>query len=339
MLARHWILLSLALPSRLPGQDLFEFRRVAPDVFMAIPRPERWTNSNAGVIILDDGVLIVDSHGSPRAAQALIRQLRQMTKKPVRYVVNTHFHPDHVYGNQAYTAAWPAGVEIISSELTRQHLERLGAQWLREELDSLPGTIAHLRDSLARANDPTIRDTLAQQFRDTEARLRDVRALHLTLPTVTFDRSLIIRRGQRAVQLLYLGRGHTEGDVVVYLPRERVVVTGDLLTGWAPYMGDSYPYDWIQTLRHLEALDFEFVIGGHGDLLTGKGPCQLWADYLTDLMQETERASASEATLDQVKARVIPILKDRFASRFSPKLMSRIEGNVEKAFEVVHASR
>jgi len=94
--------------------------------------------------------------------------------------------------------------------------------------------------------------------------------MQVTLPTMTFDRSLILHRNTRTVEILWLGRAHTDGDVWVFLPKERVLVTGDALHGWTPFMGDSYPYDWIQTLDAAEKLDFDYVISGHGDVMQGK---------------------------------------------------------------------
>ena len=108
-------------------QDLdFDLTLVTSGVYIAVPRPQRWVHSNAAVIELEDGLLVVDSHGTPRAAQVLIRRLRRLTPKPVKYLVNTHFHFDHLQGNQAYLAAWPAGIEVISSETTRERLSTLG---------------------------------------------------------------------------------------------------------------------------------------------------------------------------------------------------------------------
>src|SRR5437762_10691624 len=90
--------------------------------------------------------------------------------------------------------------------------------------------------------------------------------MQVTLPSLTFEKSLVLYRGARSVHVLWLGKGHTDGDVVVYLPQDKVIVTGDLLHGWMPYMADGYPYDWIRTLEAASALDFDTVIAGHGDV-------------------------------------------------------------------------
>src|SRR5262252_3308230 len=96
------------------GEDLFDIKPVADGVYAAIAKPAFRVNSNAAIILLDDSVLVVDTHSKPSAARALIEQIKKLTDKPVRYVVNTHFHWDHYQGNEAYPSSWPAGVEIIS---------------------------------------------------------------------------------------------------------------------------------------------------------------------------------------------------------------------------------
>src|SRR5436305_171837 len=112
----------------LPGaEELFTLTPVVDGVYAAIAKPQYKTNCNAVIILLDDGVLVVDAHSKPSAARALIAQIKTITDKPVKFVVNTHFHWDHTQGNEAYPNAWPAGIEIISSEATRQNIAQRGA--------------------------------------------------------------------------------------------------------------------------------------------------------------------------------------------------------------------
>src|SRR5215831_19791795 len=107
------------------AQDLFDIKPVADGVYAAIAKPAYKVNCNAVIIFLGDSVLVVDTHSKPSAARALIAQIKKLTDKPVRYVVNTHFHWDHYQGNEAYPSSWPAGIEIISSEATRNNIQRL----------------------------------------------------------------------------------------------------------------------------------------------------------------------------------------------------------------------
>jgi cyclase len=159
--------------------------------------------------------------------------------------------------------------------------------------------------------------------------------MQVTLPTMTFDRSLILRRAGRTVEILWLGRAHTDGDVFVFLPNEKVIVTGDALHGWTPFMGDSYPYDWIQTLDAAEKLDFNSVLGGHGDVMHGKLRFELWKSYFHDLMDRTAAVYAEGATLDEARKTVSDFLTKKYADKFDPNFPKSVAANVTKAYQVI----
>lgn len=317
------------------ADDLFDIRPVADGVYAAIAKPAYKINCNAAIILLDDGVLVVDTHSKPSAARALIEQIKKLTDKPVRYVVNTHFHWDHYQGNQAYPSSWPTGVEIISSEATRTNIEQRGIPRVKHEVITMPKEIEKLRSDLERTSDPGQKEQLRANLVQAEAYLAELRSMQVTLPTMTFDHSLILHRPPKTVEILWLGNAHTNGDVFVYLPREKVLVTGDALHGWTPYMGDSYPFDWIQTLDVAEKLDFDQVIGGHGEVMRGKQRFELWKHYFRDLLEETARAYALGATLDDAEKGVSKILVAKYADKFDPSFPQGVIGNIAKAYQVI----
>ncbi len=132
--------------------------------------------------------------------------------------------------------------------------------------------------------------------------------MQFTLPSITFDRSMILYRKSRTVEFLWLGNAHTNGDVWVYLPKEKILICGDALHGWTPFMGDSYPYDWIKTLDTAEKLDFDQALGGHGDVMHNKQTFELWKTYFHDsarrnragLQQRREPRRRTEASLKDI---------------------------------------
>jgi len=340
MKSRFLLLVLLLLPAAclaapVPSDDLFDIKPIADGVWAAISKPAYKVNCNAAIIILGDSVLVVDTHSKPSAARALIEQIKKLTPKPVKYVVNTHFHWDHYQGNEAYPSSWPAGVEIISSEATRQNIQRLGIPRVKNEIVTMPQEIANLKKDLEKASGPEQKRTIEESIREAEAYFAELKSMQVTLPTMTFDRSLILRRGARAVEILWLGRAHTDGDVFVYLPNEKIIVTGDALHGWTPFMGDSYPYDWIQTLDAAEKLDFNLVLGGHGDVMHGKLRFELWKQYFQDLMDQTSAAYAQGATLEQAQKSVAASLTRKYASQFDPKFPQSVTANVTKAYQVI----
>lgn len=327
------ILLAAAPP--LAAEELFELKPVADGVYAAIAKPATKVNCNGAVILLDDGVMVVDTFSKPSAARALMEQIKSVTPKPVKYVVDTHFHWDHYYGNEVYLGAWPAGVEIISTDATRQNIEQRGIPRVKREILEVPKEIETLKADLAKAADATKKAEIQENLRQTEAYLAELKAMRVTLPTLTFDRSLILYRQSRTVEILYLGKGHTDGDAVVYLPKEKVIITGDALHGWTPYMGDSYPYDWIRMLEATEKLDFDYIIGGHGGVMRGKGQFQMWEQYFRDLLAETAAAYAQGATLEETRQRVAAVLVPKYTGKMPATFPQDVVGNIEKAYRVV----
>ena len=291
-----------ARQSRSPAgaQPLFDLQKVADGVYAALATPRSPINCNAAVVVLDDAVLVVDTHSRPSSAKALIAQIRTITDKPVRFAVNTHFHWDHAQGNHAYPVAFPKQVAIVASEATRENLRTLGGARLKDQLANTPGQIAALEAQLAKATDAAAQARLKDEIAQQKDYLAEIKSLELTLPDLTFDKSLIIHRGDRRIVLLFLGRGHTDGDIVAWLPKERVIATGDLLHGWMPYMGDSYPPEWVATLDALGKLEFDHIIGGHGTVKP-RAHLTFFRNYLADLIAAVRTARDRGETLDQAK--------------------------------------
>jgi len=326
----------LLLPATcLAADDLFDIKPVADGVYAAIAKPAYKVNCNAAIILFDDAVLVVDTHSKPSAARALIEQIKKLTDKPVRYVVNTHFHWDHYQGNQAYPSSWPAGVEIISSEATRANIEQRGIPRVKHEIVTMPQEIEKLKSDLDKASDVGQKEQLRANLLQAEAYLAELKSMQVTLPSVTFDHSLILHRPSKTVEVLWLGNAHTNGDVFVYLPREKVLVTGDALHGWTPYMGDSYPFDWIQTLDAAEKLDFDQVIGGHGNVMRGKERFDLWKHYFRDLLDEAAQAYARGASLEDAEKGISKTLIAKYSDKFDPGFPKSVIGNIAKAYQVI----
>jgi len=321
------------------AEDLFDIKPMADGVYAAIAKPAYKVNCNAAIIFLGDSVLVVDTHSKPSAARALMEQIKKITDKPVRYVVNTHFHWDHYQGNQAYPSSWPAGVEIISSQATRENIEHRGIPRVKYEIATMPREIEKLKSDLAAATDSRQKEKLRTNLQEAEAYQAELQSMHFTLPTLTFDRSFILYRPSRTVQILWLGNAHTDGDVWVYLPKEKILICGDALHGWTPFMGDSYPFDWIRTLDTAEKLDFEQVLGGHGDVMRGKATFELWKAYFRDLLDETAQVYGKGASLEEAQKQVSMTLIAKYASKFDPGFPQSVMGNITKAYQVVAQAR
>jgi glyoxylase-like metal-dependent hydrolase (beta-lactamase superfamily II) len=325
-------------PTVASAQELFDLKPVADGVYAALARPATPINCNAAVVVYDEGVLVVDTHSRPSSARALIRQVEGVTDKPVRYAVNTHFHWDHAQGNHAYPVAFPKQVAIVSSEATRENLKQLGMQRVKDQIEASPKQIAALKDRIAKATDAAARTAAESELEQQEAYLAEIRSLELTLPDLTFDKSLILHRQDRDIVLLFLGRGHTSGDVVAYMPKQRVVATGDLLHGWMPFMGDSYPPEWVATLDALDKLDFDHIIGGHGTVKP-KSHLRFFRNYLADLIEAVRGARGRGETLEQAKKSVGAALRPKYDAGMDGRFDGSVGANVEKVYQDLEAKR
>lgn len=298
---------ALAGQQRLPGSDrdgpAFTFNRIVEGVYHAVGTGSMAVGANAAIVINADDVLIVDSHVSPAAANALLEELKQITDKPVRYVVNTHFHFDHAHGNQIY----PASVEVIGHEFTRAMLSSgasMGGRIRPRVIGSLPGQIAALRAQLDTTNAAAERATLERRIRIQQAYRAATDAVRPTPPTITLDRRLTLHRGGREIRIEFFGRGHTGGDVVVHLPAERVLITGDLVGTGTPYMGDGYLPDWVETLEQLQGLEFDVILPGHGPAFRERERIGFLQEYLTDLWVQIVALHAAGVSAEEAARRV-----------------------------------
>jgi glyoxylase-like metal-dependent hydrolase (beta-lactamase superfamily II) len=296
------------------GDARFEFRTVADGVQVAVAAPAYKVNCNTAIIENDDGLMVVDTHSKPSAARVIVERLRQSTSRPVRYVVNTHFHWDHWHGNEVYPQAYPHA-EIVTNQITREAMVRKGLKRIGDHVRQVPAEIRKLEADVAAARGDA-RTRLEQDLRLARAYLDEVKGLRPALPTIAFERTMHLYRRDREIQLLHLGRAHTEGDVFVYLPREKVVVTGDAVIGWTPYMGDGYPEDWVGTLDRLAQLDFTTLILGHGEP-AGRDWLATFRGYVHDMVEGVRREVAAGATLDETRQRVVAALAPTYEKAFS----------------------
>ena len=239
---------------------------------------------NTGIIIGDDAVLVADTQATPAMAADVIRRIREVTDKPFKYVVLTHYHAVRVLGASAYQPQ-----QIIASQDTYDLIVERGEQDKASEIGRFP-----------------------RLFRDVET----VPA-GLTWPTMTFTGKMTLWLGKLEVQLLQLGRGHTKGDTVVWLPQERALLSGDLVEFDAtPYAGDAYFKDWPQTLDNLAALQPKALVPGRGAALTSpedvvKGLAGT-REFVADVYASVSEGARSGKDLTTVYAETYAKLKPKY---------------------------
>lgn len=247
---------------------------------------------NALVIVNDDDVVVVDPGGVPASAEHAIALIRSVTVKPVSVLVNTHWHGDHVLGNQVYRKEYP-GVRIVSHVNTYRDITGKPMAYLGRQDVAFTQLIADLEKQAAAG---TISPRAAAMLPDIREAQVQNRRVTLTPPDVTFTDELVLHRGAREIHIKYLGRGNTEGDAVVWLPKERVLESGDLVVGPIPYGFGSYPKEWDETLDKLAAYDFKVLVPGHGPIQKDRSQIRLIQDMLREVRRQA--AASVKAGLD-----------------------------------------
>jgi len=298
----------LAVPVAAQGQS-FDIIPVAEGVYAAVGRTG--VASNGAFIVNRDDVLVVDTHFRPSWARDLIAEIRKVTDKPVRYVVNTHWHNDHTQGNQAYVNVFGSGVEYLAQHTAREDILGKAIPSVKQSLENLPGQLARMEAALAEGKDlqgnaltAETRSRLEQQLASQRSYLEELKQVQITLPTLTFERSLILHKPDRAIHIYFFGKGHTRGDVVVYLPKEKVVITGDLLTNGIPFMRDAYPSQWPAVLESIRGLDWNHAITGHGGVQQGKGQIEKLIAYMKEMVGAVRDAIAKGMTLEAARSAI-----------------------------------
>lgn len=286
-----------------PGDAQFEFTEVVPGVYHARGVGDLVVGSNSVVVVNDSDILLVDSHITPAAATRLLEELKTLTGLPVRYVANTHWHFDHAHGNQIY----PPDVEIIGHEATRSVMAAGGSVSGRSYesfIGTLPGRIADMEAVLDTMSDAAARAALEETIEQQRVYHAQTQEVVPVAPNTTLSERLTLHKGDREIRFLFFGRGHTEGDVVVHLPNDGVLITGDLITAGVPYMGDGFVEEWIDTLEHLKSLEFEWIVPGHGLPYQDRDRIGHLQDYFRDFLAQGRTLHASGVSAEDAAARI-----------------------------------
>lgn len=285
------------------------FEQVAEGVWLATGSGSVYTMSNALVLVGEFDTLVVDSHVTPAASRALLESLAVITDKPVRYLVNSHYHFDHAHGNQSF----PAGVEIIGHEFTRKKLNGEIGNVLEEATfksfsDGVPATVARLEQQVAAESDPARKASLQENHRVQRDYMNAIQEVDPTPPNITLDRKMtlfqVVASGSREIQLHHFGRAHTGGDVIVYLPQDRIAFTGDMMLPGLAYMGDGHVDEWPATLDGLKTLDFDIWLPGHGPVMRTREPIEHFQAYLRDLWVKTSAMHQRGVSADDAATQI-----------------------------------
>jgi glyoxylase-like metal-dependent hydrolase (beta-lactamase superfamily II) len=240
---------------------------------------------NTGIIVGDDSVMVIDTQATPVMAQDVIRRIREVTDKPVKYVVMSHYHAVRVLGASGYKPE-----HIIASAATRELIVERGEADMKSEIERFP-----------------------RLFQAVES------IPGLTWPTITFQNEMTLWMGKREVRIIHVGRGHTKGDTIVWLPKEKILFSGDLVEyGATPYTGDAYLQDWPKSLDRLRALKPERLVPGRGDALMTAAQSEAairgTQDFITQMFESVRAGAKAGKPLKAVYRETYDKLKPTFGN-------------------------
>ena len=240
---------------------------------------------NTGIIVGDEAVMVIDTQATPVMAQDVVRRIREVTDKPIRYVVLSHYHAVRVLGASGYQPE-----HIIASRDTYELIVERGAQDMQSEIERFP-----------------------RLFRAVES------VPGLTWPTIVFEKRMTLWLGKLQVDLMQLGRGHTRGDTVAWLPQEKILFSGDLVEYDAtPYTGDAYLAEWPATLDAIAALEPQKLVPGRGASLTTPAEVKAGLDgtraFVTAMFESVARGAREGKDLRTVYQETYAALKPRFGA-------------------------
>jgi glyoxylase-like metal-dependent hydrolase (beta-lactamase superfamily II) len=238
---------------------------------------------NTGIVIGDDAVMVIDTQATPVMAQDVIRRIREVTDKPIEYVVLTHYHAVRVLGASGYKPE-----HVIASRDTYDLIVERGEADMKSEIERFP-----------------------RLFRAVES------VPGLTWPTIVFEKHLTLMLGSLRVEIMQVGRGHTKGDTIVWLPQDKVLFSGDLVEFDAtPYTGDAYLSDWPATLDNIAALKPDKLVPGRGAALMNPAQVKAGLDgtraFVTAMFEAVKKGAAAGKDLRTVYRETYETLKPQF---------------------------
>ncbi len=274
---------------------------LAEGIYAVLALPGQGSLCNAGIVDLGGHTVIFDTLRTPAAAEELRRAAEQLTGRLADVVVNSHWHDDHVAGNQVFD-----GSTIIGTEPTRRLMAtRLAAEYAQDQRE-LPAYLTELAAQHDAAPEGFGREQLAMRLAENRCYAAAVPSIRITLPSLTFERRLVLHGPRRTAELLSYGGGHTESDVFLYLPQEQILFAGDLaFMGCHPWLPDGDPDEWLRILEQMALLPVGTVIPGHGPV-SDMSALDRTAEYIATLQRTARELVAAGKPEDDLAALAAP---------------------------------
>ncbi len=291
------------------GPFNFEFQELAPGVWAGVrPDSSRFpVMGNTTFVISDAGVVVYDGGGVPAMADQIISKIRSLTTAPVTHVIISHWHGDHNFGIHQFKDAFP-NVQFIAHHFTDRAMNSARMNYIEGYPNFVEKNFPAYQDIVDTGvdedgNQLTEHDIFyfKRMLDDGPAIDVEYNRVKVTPPTIAFQNSLVLNSGGRKIELLSLGAGNTEGDIVMWLPKEKIVATGDLVVLPAPYAFNVPPRAWAATLTRLNALTYATLVPGHGEIQVDKEYVELIIEAATSIADQRDEMLARGVSLEEIE--------------------------------------
>jgi len=269
------LIFSFALPGAVNANPfVYNWQQLGPGIWAGIRQDpfELPQEGNSVFVVTDQGVVVFDAGGSPAMGESIVAKVRSVTDKPITHVIISHWHGDHMRGLQAIKTAFPQA-QIFTHPHSRDFIVATQDKWLKRRVSMVPNIRKSVDAAFGKNQDLSGRPLIDEEkawlqkgLTITDELDHENNRTTYVIPEVTFDDHLNLYLGGREIRFLHPGNAHTAGDIIMWLPQEKIVATGDIVTAPIPLMPSAYMNEYGDVLRQLKALGFSTLVPGHGEI-------------------------------------------------------------------------
>jgi cyclase len=273
------------------SEVFFDIKKISNHVYVASQKKSVRVDATSTILVGTDFIAVIDAHSNEASSHALINQIKkEVSDKPIKYLVLTHPHIDNSIGASYFKSCNP-------------HISIISHPWTRERMKSLHKTLeGHIRhvNQLAKGLESSKNSEDKDRYKELQIFKNDLLASKIALPNITVTDSLTLYDEDFTIKVFHLGHGHTPGDLLVYVPEEKLIITGDLIHDFDPlYFGDANPEEWIAILKKIETFPFEYLVGGRGSIQLGKQVLISFTNYISELVDVVKKGIQAGQTKDE----------------------------------------
>jgi glyoxylase-like metal-dependent hydrolase (beta-lactamase superfamily II) len=292
---------------------------------------------NSVFVLTDEGVVVFDAGGSPLMGESIVAKVRSLTDKPITHVIISHWHGDHMRGLQAIQAAFPK-VAIITHPHSRDMIVTTQDRWLKRRVSMVPNIRKGVSAAIGKDHDLSGRPLIAEEkawlqkgLTITDQLDRENNRTTYVVPDTTFADRMVLYLGGREIQFLHPGNSHTAGDIIMWLPQEKILATGDIVTAPIPLMPSPHTCEYAGVLDQLKTLDFKTLVPGHGAVEHDSAYVDLMIALFQSVSAQMKALVAKGASKDEAIAKIdLSIVENRF-THGDPFLTNRFHDYVTSA--------